>query len=88
MKFVPYETYERFAKKIAEKPFNGKYSGKGGKIFKRHPGQIWRPIAWCDKCKADITGGVVLDVQDDSALCSECGGFDKEVAASLGILID
>jgi hypothetical protein len=88
MLFIDFEEYEKRAREIAEKPFNGRFSGSGKTTYKRHPGQIWRPISWCDKCKADISGGVVCDEELKVALCPACSDLDKKIASSLGIIIE
>lgn len=92
MRFLTFKEYSKIAYEATREPYPKQFQTNGpgsDVIMKRHPGQVWRPIEWCDMCKGSIKGGLVFDEDDRVALCHRCAGVptDKESAAALGIML-
>ena len=89
MRFIQFSEYEDYVKLVRFNEGPGRFGEYKGCVVKRHADNAWRPIAWCDRCKADITSGLFFDEESGAALCSSCGGqSDKKDFASVGIIWD
>jgi hypothetical protein len=92
MLYLAFSEYERIASKAVLEPYPKQFqalSPGSEKIMKCHPGQIWRPIDWCDNCKQDLRlqGHVAFDPDTRKALCYRCAEVkdDRAAASALGI---
>ena len=85
---IQFREYEEFAEECFKKERHGTFV-RLGRMLKKHPPANWRPIEWCDKCRADITGGLSLNRATKEALCARCAGSgDRAAFATVGILWD
>lgn len=87
MERLTFSEYAEIASEAAEGPLPRQFVRYQGRMMKRHI-STWRPISWCDECKADIEGGLLFEPVRRVALCGRCAGSDKEAAAALGIIYD
>lgn len=85
MKRLTFSEYAEIASEAAEEPLPRQFVRFRGRMMKRHV-STWRPISWCDNCRADITGGLLFDPDRRAALCDGCGESDRDAAAALGII--
>jgi hypothetical protein len=92
MLYLPFSEYERIASKAVLEPYPKQFqtsSPASTDILKCHPGQIWRPIDWCDECKANVRqqGHVAFDPETRRATCYRCAEVqdDRVAASALGI---
>lgn len=95
MLYLPFSEYERIASKAVLEPYPKQFQSRtpaSTEILKRHPGQVWRPIEWCDRCKTNIReqGHVAFDPETRRAVCYRCADVqaDEAAAAELGIVWD
>jgi len=92
MKLISFREYSKIAHEAVSEPYPKQFQTQhenSEQVLKRHPGQFWRPIEWCDRCKSDITDGLFFDPESRAALCRKCAGVpsDEEAAATLGIIL-
>lgn len=88
MAMIEFSEYEAFAAEEFKKHRYGRFVFMN-RMLKKHPPATWRPIEWCDRCRADITGGLHLNRATGAALCPQCaGGGDRQAFATIGIIWD
>jgi hypothetical protein len=89
---ITFAEYKTFAFEEFERKRYGQFVYMGGRMLKKHPPATWRPIEWCDQCRADITGGLHFDQFTRAALCSQCkqraGDGERGAFATIGIIWD
>ncbi len=84
---IDFGEYAAFADAEFARVRYGDFVFMGGRMLKKHPPATWRPITWCDRCRADITGGLFFDKTTRETLCPSCAnGGDVAAAAALGII--
>jgi len=89
MQFIGFSEYAAFVEERVAKERYGRFGHYADGLVKRHPGRVWRPIDWCDRCKADLSSGLFFDEETRTALCPTCAtGGDKAAFASIGIIFD
>lgn len=86
MQILTFNEYTTIAIAAAKEPRPRRFTpSPNGRLMKLHDSSTWRPMSWCDRCRADITGGLVFYLESGEALCAICADTDRIAAAALGI---